>query len=60
MNHAGEFSPAWVYFHGSKAGLSYRETANLPIGRVNDIISCWLIEEKNQREKSSYKDVFDF
>ena len=51
---------AWVYFHGAQAGLTRRETANLPIGQVYDQIDCWLIEERGLQQKGVACDVFDF
>lgn len=55
-------SSAWVYLHGARAGLTRRETENLPIGAVYDQVAAWLIEERGYRAitRSKSRDVFDF
>lgn len=62
MTHAGQGSKssAWVYFHAARAGLTRREAAFLPIGRVYDQIDVWLIEEHGYKERPTVRDVFDF
>jgi hypothetical protein len=42
-----------------QAGLSYRTAAALPVGKVYDIIACWMIEERGLKEKAAARDVFD-
>ena len=49
----------WVYLHGAQAGLTRREVAYLPIGRVYDQIEAWMIEERGMKQKATAKDVFD-
>lgn len=53
-------SLAWAFFHAARAGLTRREAANLPIGKVYDQIAAWLIEERGLKQKHTAKDVFDF
>lgn len=53
-------STAWVYLHAARAGLTRREAAYLPIGKVYDQIDAWLIEEHGAKQKHSARDVFDF
>ena len=31
----------------------------LPIGKVYDLIACWMIEERGMKEKAAARDVFD-
>lgn len=52
-------SPAWIIYHALQAGLSYRTAMALPMGKVSDIVACWLIEERGLKEKASARDVFD-
>lgn len=59
MTHAGGISPAWVYLHAARAGMTRREAACLPIGLVQDQIAAWLIEEKGMKQKQKARDVFD-
>lgn len=44
-------SPAWLYYNGSKAGLTRFEIDNLPMGRVFDQIACWQIAECGAKER---------
>lgn len=53
-------SLAWAYFHAAKAGLTRREAAYLPVGKVYDQIAAWMIEERGLKEKQQARDVFDF
>lgn len=58
MNRAGAFSSAWTYYHASRAGLTRREAAYLPIGKVQDQIAVWQIEELGAKQNLA-RDVFD-
>lgn len=61
MTHAGDkFSPAWVYLHAARAGLTRREAAYLPWGAVQDQIAAWMIEEHGFKQRSAARDIFDF
>lgn len=44
-------SSAWLYFNGTRAGLTRPEVRNLPLGRVFDHIACWQIAECGAKEK---------
>lgn len=48
-----------MYYHASRAGLTRREAAYLPVGMVNDQIAVWMIEELGVKQ-SRARDVFDF
>ena len=52
-------SLAWYYYHAIKAGLTYKEAQIYPVGVVQDMIACWLIEERGFREVAMQRDVFD-
>lgn len=52
-------STAWVYLHASRAGMTRREAAYLPIGKVYDQIDAWLIEEHGAKLRSAAMDIFD-
>lgn len=49
--HAGQFSSAWIYFNGAKAGLTRPEVRNLPLGQVLDQIACCNIAEHGAKER---------
>lgn len=53
-------SPAWVFLHGARAGLTRKETYYLPLGQVYDQIDAWLIEERGFKPKIKARDIFDF
>lgn len=55
---SGKFTTAWLYFNASRAGLTRREAAYLPIGRVLDQIAVWQISELGAKQ-SAARDVFD-
>lgn len=44
-------SPAWLYYQGSRAGLTRREVETLPLGRVLDQIACYQIAECGATER---------
>lgn len=52
-------TPAWIYLHAAKAGMTRREAAYLPWGVVLDQIDAWLIEEHGLKQKQAARDVFD-
>lgn len=59
MSHSGDkFSPAWLFFHAARAGLTRREASTLPIGSVLDQIAVWQIEELGAKQNRA-RDVFD-
>lgn len=31
----------------------------LPVGKVSDIVACWMIEERGLKQKPAARDVFD-
>lgn len=53
-------SPAWLYYTGSRAGLTRSEVAHCPLGQVLDQIAVWQISELGAKQKSVAADVFDF
>ena len=59
MTRAGPASLAWVYLHAARAGLTRREAAYLPIGKVYDQIDAWRIEEHEYKQRQASIDVFD-
>lgn len=51
--HAGQFSSAWLYYNGARAGLTRPEVRNLPLGQVLDQIACYQISEMGAKEKKT-------
>jgi hypothetical protein len=47
-----------MYYHASRAGMTRREAAYLPIGKVLDQIAVWQIEELDAKQNRA-RDVFD-
>lgn len=44
-------STAWLYYHGVQAGLDMRTIHDWPMGFVLDVIACWQIERRGNKEK---------
>ena len=42
---------AWLYFHGTQAGLDMETLTRYPMGFVLDMISCWQIERLGYKQR---------
>ena len=44
---------AWLYYNGSRAGLTRTEVETLPLGQVCDQIACWMISACGAKQKTA-------